>query len=64
MMDMQTGEFGEKKFFYEGNAVREFLRCPGRRVVVSIEATGAMQWFLVLLEELGVEYRVGHPAKI
>jgi len=23
-----------------------------------------MQWFLELLEELGIEYRVGHPAKI
>jgi len=33
-------------------------------VVVGIEATGAMQWFLELLEELGIEYRVGHPAKI
>ena len=52
MMDMQTGEFAEKKLFYEGNAVSEFLRCPGRRVVVGIEATGAMQWFLELLEEL------------
>ena len=33
-------------------------------MVVGIEATGAMQWFLELLEELGIEYRVGHPAKI
>ena len=34
------------------------------RVMVGIEATGAMQWFLELLEELGIECRVGHPAKI
>ena len=33
-------------------------------MVVGIEATGAMQWFLQLLEELGIECRVGHPAKI
>jgi transposase len=33
-------------------------------VVVGIEATGAMQWFLELLEELGIQCRVGHPAKI
>jgi transposase len=33
-------------------------------VVVGIEATGAMQWFLEVLEELGIECRVGHPAKI
>jgi len=32
--------------------------------VVGIEASGAMQWFLELLEELGIECRVGHPAKI
>lgn len=29
-----------------------------------VEATGAVQWFLELLEELGIECRVGHPAKI
>ena len=34
------------------------------RVVVGIEATGATQWFLELLGELGIEFRVGHPAKI
>ena len=33
-------------------------------MVVGIEATGAMQWFVELLEELGIECRVGHPAKI
>ena len=31
---------------------------------VGIEATGSMQWFLELMEELGVECLVGHPAKI
>jgi hypothetical protein len=31
---------------------------------VGIEATGAMQWFLELLDELGIECRVGHPVKI
>jgi transposase len=33
-------------------------------VLVGIEATGAMQWFLELLEEMGIECRIGHPAKI
>jgi len=33
-------------------------------VVVGIEASGAMQWFLQLMEELEIECRVGHPAKI
>ena len=31
---------------------------------MGIEATGSMQWFLELMEELGIECRVGHPAKI
>jgi len=33
-------------------------------VLVGLEATGSMFWFLRLLEELGIEYRVGHPAAI
>lgn len=33
-------------------------------VRVGIEATGSMQWFLNLMEELGIERQVGHPAKI
>ena len=45
------------------------MRCvsftvPQGPVVVGIEATGAMQWFLELLEEQGIECRVGHPAKM
>ena len=32
--------------------------------MVGIEATEAMQWFLQLMEELEIECRVGHPAKI
>jgi transposase len=31
---------------------------------VGIEATGSMQWFLNLMEELGIECLVGHPAQI
>lgn len=64
MVDTETGEFTEKTLSHEGNAVREFYAALEGAVVVGIEATGAMQWFLELLEELGVECRVGHPAKI
>jgi len=28
-----------------------------------MEATGSMQWFLELLDELGIDCRVGHPTK-
>ena len=31
---------------------------------VGIEATGSMQWFVNLMEELGIECLVGHPAEI
>jgi len=55
MVDTETGEFTEKTLAHEGNKVREFYAALESPVVVGIEATGAMQWFLELLEELGVE---------
>jgi len=64
MLDSETGELTEKVIRHEGNAVREFYSSIKGRVMVGIEATGAMQWFLEVLEELGIEYRVGDPAKI
>src|SRR5215831_12229823 len=64
MVDTETGEFIERTLVHEGTAVRDFYGALEGRVVVGIEATGAMQWFLELLEESGIEYRVGHPAKI
>src|SRR5215471_12858801 len=64
IMDTETGEFTEKTLLHEGNTVREFYAALGSPVLVGIEASGAMQWFLELLEELGIQYRVGHPAKI
>ena len=64
MLDTETGEFTEKVIRHEGNAVREFYAALEGRVVVGMEAPGSRQWFLELLEELGIQYRVGHPAKI
>jgi transposase len=64
MVDTGTGEFSERTLIHEGNAVRALYAALEGPVVVGIEATGAMQWFLELLEELGIEGRVGHPAKI
>ncbi len=58
MVDTETGEFTEKTLSHEGNEVREFYAALEGRVVVDIEATGAMQWFLELLEELGIVCRV------
>jgi transposase len=64
MVDTDTGELIERTLSHEGKAVREFYAALEGPVVVGIEATGSMQWFLELLEELGIECRVGHPAKI
>src|SRR5262245_27465676 len=53
ILDTETAEFTEKTLLHEGNAVREFYAALGSPVLVGIEATGAMQWFLELLEEFG-----------
>jgi hypothetical protein len=64
MVDSDTGELIEKTLEHEGEGVRKFYSALPSPVLVGIEATGSMHWFLELLEELGIECRVGHPAKI
>jgi Transposase len=64
MLDTDTGELVEKVLGHEGEEVREFYAALPKPVLVGIEATGTMQWFLKLMEELGIECRVGHPAEI
>ncbi len=64
MLDSDTGELEEKTLEHQGETVREFYSALSGPILVGIEATGSMQWFLELLEELGIECRVGHPAKI
>ena len=64
MLDSETGELEEKTLEHEGETVREFYSALPGPILVGIEATGSMQWFLELMEELGIECRVGHPAKI
>ena len=64
MLDDQTGEFVEKELEHEGDQVRQFYSALPKPVLVGIEATGSMNWFLRLLEELGIDFRVGHPAEI
>ena len=64
MIDTETGEVTEKTLAQEGAAVREFYAALPKPVLVGLEATGSMFWFLRLLEELGIAYRVGHPAAI
>jgi transposase len=64
MLNIETGEIVEKTLQHEGDSVRELYSTLPRPTRVGIEATGSMQWFLELMEELGIECQVGHPAKI
>ncbi len=64
MLDRDTGEVVERTLTHEGEAVREFYGTLSRPVMVGLEATGSMGWFLRLMDDLGITYRVGHPASI
>jgi transposase len=64
MLDTETGELVEKILEHEGEKVKEFYSALTSPVLVGIEATGSMSWFLKLMEELKIACRVGHPAKI
>src|SRR5271156_5809718 len=64
MLDTATGEVVNETLAHEGKSVREFYsKLPGP-VQVGIEATGAIKWFLHLMEELGIGCQVGEPATI
>src|SRR5271170_7009682 len=64
MLDSTTGEVVKATLKHDGNTVREFYSNLPRPVRVGIEATGSMQWFVNLMEELGIECLVGHPEEI
>ena len=64
MLDTETGEVVNRTLLHEGNEVREFYSELARPVLVGIEAIGPMQWFLNLLEELGITCQVGDASKI
>jgi transposase len=64
MLDTATGEVAKMTLTHEPHNVRGFYSTLARLVRVGIEATGSMQWFVNLMEELGIECLVGHPAEI
>jgi len=64
MLDTTTGEVVKMTLTHEGNNVREFYSKLPHPMRVGLEATGSMQWFVNLMEELGIECLVGHPAEI
>ena len=61
MLDSDTGELEEKTLEHEGETVREFYSALPGPILVGIEATGSMQWFLELMEELGIESSRSSP---
>src|SRR6516165_5218773 len=64
MLETTTGETANLILLHEGNQVREFYSSLPQPVLVGLEAGGSMPWFLNLMEELGIECRVGDPAQI
>jgi transposase len=64
MLDTTTGEAVHVILTHEGNNVREFYSTLPGPVRLGIEATGSMKWFVNLMEELGINCEVGHPATI
>src|SRR6202795_3323406 len=64
MLDTTTGEVVKATLKHEGSIAREFYANLPRPARVGIEATGSMQWFVNLMEELGIECLIGHPATI
>ena len=62
MLNVETGEIVEKTLPQEGDTVREFYSTLTGATRVGIEATGSMQWFLELMEELKIDCQVCHPA--
>jgi hypothetical protein len=57
MLDTKTGEVVKMTLTHEGDNVREFYSTLPHPVRVGSEATGSMQWFVNLMEELGIECR-------
>lgn len=64
IVDTESGEVRNKTLMHEEDEVRKFYSALAGPVKVGIEATGSMHWFLRLMEELGIDCQVGHPAKI
>jgi transposase len=65
LLEVENGKrWGRRLEHASGEAERFYRSLEGERVQVGIEASGNMQWFERLLEELGFELRIGDAAKI
>jgi hypothetical protein len=54
LLDRDTGEIVERTLNHEGTAVRDFYAGLRPPIVVGIEATGSVGWFLELMADLGI----------
>jgi transposase len=64
ILNRETGDIIETTLKHEGTTVRDFYARLPPPVVVGIEATGSMGWFLRLMEDLQITSHVGDPAKV
>jgi len=64
MLDTETGGSDRKDVQPRENRCRKFYAALATLRFWSGWNDRSMFWFLQLLEELGIEYRVGHPAAV
>ena len=64
MLDRESGEVVERTLKHDGTTIRDFYAALPSPVVVGIEATGSMGWFVRLMADLKITCHVGHPAAI
>jgi transposase len=63
-VDLQTGEYGERRLNHPEEAERFYRSLAGRQVQIGLEATGNFRWFRRLMHELGFEFLLGDPGQI
>ena len=63
-VEQETGEYGERRLSYRGEATAFYRSLAGRAVCIGVEATGNDRWFRKLISELGHELLVGDASAI
>jgi transposase len=63
-VDVETGEYGERRLNHPEEAKRFYRSLAGRQVRIGVEATGNFRWFRRLINELGYEFLLGDPSAI
>jgi transposase len=64
MVNLETGEVLERRLYHTGKEVERFYGSLVGPTVVGIESTGYSIWFHELMEDLGIELKVGDAARI